>query len=243
MQIDKILGKAKLLGKKALEKKQKIYTVANNLKDATMEEIKTSNYALRQVWDSQTLTGLMNGSIYVSDEVIKKALAKASIDNQFEDRYIQNVTIQNFVDKIQIDVVTKQWGIIRFFCKINELRHDTTGSVLTVLLLDKQLVDKLWLSRAFAWLPLGMFSTLFGSLNREGILVEQQGDIITVDFAKCLRKSKVGQTQFLGKSLLDVLKLRSLHHTDGGVHIQTNLHLPERIVREVEVLRNRDVKG
>lgn len=182
---------------------------------------------IRQVWNTQTLSQLMEGRVAVPDEVINESLAKY-ID---EGAPIYNINVTSLGDnKLRLIAETKKFGKVDFLCRIDQFQHNKDISFLKFTILEKNLPDQGLLSWVVSRLSLSMVEKLVGHIDfGDTVSTKVVRDTVAIDFHEALSGTEFGKANLLGYKISDALVIESAEPKNGYIEVKTSLDMPESV--------------
>lgn len=211
-----------------LEATKKVAIQVKRIKDIDPQDIVNIIPILENIVDKKTLAGLLVGQLTVKDDAINSGLVLAGKNSNGEG--ISDITVKSMSgDQLQLDFATAKLGNVRLHCRIRALQHNSNESLMKIELLEKKLLDKPMLSWIFSLLSLGMINAIFGNVDLgEGLEVDIDGNIITIDFRQRLLASRAGSFKLGGISLTDAIVVNGVKTYDGYVVLQAGLNTKEK---------------
>ncbi|WP_378956271.1 hypothetical protein [Pelosinus sp. sgz500959] len=208
----------------ALEAAKKVAIQVKRIKDIDPQDIVNIIPILENIVDKKTLAGLLAGQLSVKDDAINSGLALTRKNTNSEG--VSNIIVKSMPgQQLQLDLETTKLGNVRLHCRIRDLQHNCTESVMKIELLEKKLLDKPMLSWIFSLISLGIINAIFGNVDLgEGLEVDINGNIITIDFRQRLLATHAGSFKLGGFSLTDVVVITGVKTYDGYVALQTGLN-------------------
>lgn len=195
--------------------------------DATLADMAYSAAVIREIWDAQSFSDLLAGTVRVPDDVMNQALT-AMLAKEGPVRELRITSLANH--QIRIDAKTTTHGRVRLQCRVEQLEHNQVHSWLKLKVIGKKLPDRPLLSWIFSRVSLAMVSKTAGLLDPEsGLAVAVDGNDICVDFRQALYRSALGGLTVLGYRPLDALTIYSLTPQAGYVEVHAGLNLPDSV--------------
>ena len=104
---------------------------------------------------------------------------------------------------------------------------------------EKNIPNHGFVSWVFSRISLSMVERMMGHLDvSDRLPVDIRGNKVYVDFHEVLAASKLGQTQFRGHKLMDMIEIEGAEVREGGIQFDMNLNVPDDVKETLrEVLR------
>lgn len=94
---------------------------------------------IKDTWNKQTLEGLREGKVAVSDELLNESLARSIENNE----NISDLQVTSIGDKkIKIKANTAHLGRVEMTCRIDRFEHNKDNSTVQFTVVKKKLPDK-----------------------------------------------------------------------------------------------------
>ncbi|MCI6086917.1 hypothetical protein [Selenomonas sp.] len=185
---------------------------------------------VRGTWDHATLAEMAEGKLYVSDDMMNEAIAK-QIDAQDENAPVTAVKLASHENgRLDITADTRKIGPVELSGTIEEFVHDGEHSYMKYHVRSKNIPQHGLMSWVFSRISLSMAERMVGHIDLpENVPVQVRRNTVTVDFHQVLVDSALGQTQFQGHPLLDMVEIKSATPKDGGILFETELHVPDDV--------------
>lgn len=200
------------------------------LKETVKEKVKDYGpviTVLRNTWSHETLKEIIEGKVFVSDEVMNDIIAK----NIREDSNVTSVLVTSTAkERLEILADTKNMGKIKLSGTIEEFVHDGGQTYVTYKVRERSLPEHGLGSWIFSRLSLSMTQKLMGNLSfSDEIPTKISGNTIRVDLSKALAATDFAKTEFRGHRLADMLRIEGAKPKKGGIEIDTGLHVPDDV--------------
>ena len=183
---------------------------------------------LRDTWDRETLAQIAEGHLFVRDAVLNDAIAH-NIGTEGTIRGIELTSHENG----RLDIVcttTKKYKKIELSGTIEEFVHDGEKSYAVYRVRKKNVPDHGLVSWIFSRISLSMVERMVGHLDvSERLPVDIKGNKVRVDFRGVLAASKLGQTEFRGHRLMDMVEIEGAQVREGGIMFDTKLTVPDDV--------------
>lgn len=197
---------------------------------AVQDKVKDYGPVLRiiqETWDRESLLAISRGKLFVPDDVVNQALARHSAS----DGPIRSVTIASHADgRMDIHADTCRVGMVELSGTLQEFVHKGDQSYMTYRVRERNLPSHGLMSWIFSRVSLSMASRLVGNLDFSGDLpMKIHHNTIWVDYSKVLEASDLGQTEFRGHRLSDMIEITGVVPKDGGLEFSTQLNVPDDV--------------
>lgn len=182
---------------------------------------------VRTIWSYNDLQALWEGRLAVPDSVINEALSGYVANNEG----INSVSIESRADgKFMLYTDTEKFGQINLLCRIDDFVHNDKENYLKIKVLEKDIPDNGTLSWIFSRLSLSMAQKAFGRIDfGDDVAVKIKGNNVMVDYSAALNESAAGQTEFMGKSLADMVRIDSAVSREGCLELSTALTVSDEV--------------
>lgn len=205
-----------------------------SLKEA-VQDYKPVLTVLRDTWDRETLTQLAEGHLFVRDDVMNDAIAH----NIGTDGAIRSMRLTSH-ENGRLDIVcttTKKYKKIELSGTLEEMVHDGDKSYAVYRVRKKSIPNHGFVSWVFSKISLSLAERMVGRLDVTGRLpVDIRGNQVYVDFHEVLAKSKLGQTEFRGHRLIDMIAIEGAKVCEGGILFDTKLNVPDDVKEALKVI-------
>lgn len=179
----------------------------------------------------QTLQGLMDGKIIVTDNAVNKML-----EMQLADQGQTLNTEEMWVhfregNKVDIRAKTSKWGTFEGTGTIREIRHDKETSRIKIQFKDTDWRGKGVRSWVMSKFSLGFLASFMGgSINvADDVKVYAHHNTVNVDFRESLAHSQIGKAEMLGVRFVDCVKISDGQSHEGYIELNTELDVEEKI--------------
>jgi hypothetical protein len=183
---------------------------------------------MRDTWDRETLTEIAAGHLFVRDTMMNEAIAK----NLAADGNITGITLTSHANGT-LDIVcttSKKYKRIELSGTIEEMVHDGEKSYAVYRVRKKKIPNHGLVSWIFSRISLSMVERMMGRLDvSDRVPVEIRGNTVRVDFHEVLAASRLGQTEFRGHRLVDMIEIEGAEVRDGGIMFDTKLNVPDDV--------------
>ena len=177
---------------------------------------------LRDTWDRETLAQIAEGHLFVRDSMLNEALAK----NLGTGGTIRGIVMRSHADG-RLDLVcttSKKYKTIELSGTIEKFVHDGDKSYAVYHVKEKNIPNHGFVSWVFSRISLSMVERMMGRFDvSENLPVEIHGNKVHVDFREMLAASKLGQTEFHGHRLTDMIEIEGASVREGGIMFDTKL--------------------
>ena len=177
---------------------------------------------LRDTWDRETLAQIAEGHLFVRDSVLNEAIAK----NLGMGGTIRGIVMRSHANG-RLDLLcttTKKYKKVELSGTIEEFVHDGDKSYAVYCVREKNIPDHGFVSWVFSRVSLSMVERMMGRFDvSENLPVEIHGNKVHVDFREMLAASKLGQTEFHGHRLTDMIEIEGASVQEGGIMFDTKL--------------------
>lgn len=192
---------------------------------------------LRDTWDRETLAQIAEGHLFVRDSVLNEAIAK----NIGTDGTIRKIVLRSHENgRLDLTCTTsKKYKTIELSGTIEEFVHVGDKSYAVYRVREKNIPNHGLVSWIFSRISLSMVERMMGHLDvSDRLPVDIRGNKVYVDFHEVLAASKLGQTQFRGHKLMDMIEIEGAEVREGGIQFDMNLNVPDEVKETLrEVLR------
>ena len=183
---------------------------------------------LRDTWDRETLAQIAEGHLFVRDAVLNDAIAH-NIGTEGTIRGIELTSHENG----RLDIVcttTKKYKKIELSGTIEEFVHDGEKSYAVYRVRKKNVPDHGLVSWIFSRISLSRVERMVGHLDvSERLPADIKGNKVRVDFRGVLAASKLGQIEFRGHRLMDMVEIEGAQVREGGIMCDTKLNVPDDV--------------
>ena len=183
---------------------------------------------LRDTWDRETLAQIAEGHLFVRDSMLNEALAK----NLGMGGTIRGIVMRSHANG-RLDLLcttTKKYKKVELSGTIEEFVHDGDKSYAVYCVREKNIPDHGFVSWVFSRVSLSMVERMMGRFDvSENLPVEIHGNKVHVDFREMLAASKLGQTEFHGHRLTDMIEIEGASVQEGGIMFDTKLNVPDDV--------------
>ena len=183
---------------------------------------------LRDTWDRETLAQIAEGHLFVRDDVLNEALAK----NIGTEGAIRSIVLRSHADG-HLDLLcttNKKYKKVELSGMIEEFVHDGEKSYAVYRVREKNIPNHGFVSWVFSRVSLSMVERMMGRFDvSDTVPVNIRGNKIYVDFREVLAASKLGQTEFQGHKLMDMIEIEGAVVQEGGILFDTNLNVPDDV--------------
>ena len=182
---------------------------------------------LHKYWDQQSLLALLQGRVFVDDATLNEAIARQVP----ADGSVQALTVASHANgRLDITATTAKYGDIELSGTIDEFVHDGDTSYMVYHVRSKNIPQHGLMSWIFSRVSLGMAARFAGDLGiPEQVPVKIHRNTVRIDYSQVLAASDVGQAEFMGHRLVDMLEIKGATPHDGGIEFQTELHVPDEV--------------
>ena len=190
---------------------------------------------LRDTWDRETLAQIAEGHLFVRDSVLNEAIAK----NLGMGGTIRGIVMRSHANG-RLDLLcttTKKYKKVELSGTIEEFVHDGDKSYAVYCVREKNIPDHGFVSWVFSRVSLSMVERMMGRFDvSENLPVEIHGNKVHVDFREMLAASKLGQTEFHGHRMMDMIEIEGASVQEGGIMFDTKLNVPDDVRDALEAL-------
>ena len=183
---------------------------------------------LRDTWDRETLAQIAEGHLFVRDSVLNEAIAK-NIGTQGS---VRSIVLRSHANG-RLDLLcttTKKYKKVELSGTIEEFVHDGDKSYAVYRVREKNIPDHGFVSWVFSRVSLSMVERMMGRFDvSENLPVEIHGNKVHVDFRGILAASQLGQTEFHGHKLMDMIEIEGASVQEGGIMFDTKLNVPDDV--------------
>ena len=183
---------------------------------------------LRDTWDRETLAQIADGHLFVRDSMLNEAIAK----NLGTDGTIRGITLRSHKNG-RLDLIcttTKKYKTIELSGTIEEFVHVGDKSYAVYRVREKNIPNHGLVSWIFSRISLSMVERMVGRLDvSDRLPVDIRGNKVYVDFHEVLATSKLGQTEFRGHKLTDMVEIEGAAVQEGGIMFDTKLNVPNDV--------------
>ena len=208
------------------------YEKAQNI-DIAGIAAKVADYApvidvVRDTWDKETLTELLDGKIFVSDAVLNFYLKERLVNE--ENSPLKSIVVASRDGMMNINAVTKDDKKLAFEGTIAEFIKNKDSSRFVYRVKKHKFPGHGITSWVFGSVSLSMAQRLFGALPvSDKLPVTVKHNDVTVDFGNVIADSKLGQTEFAGQKLSDMVEIENALLKNGGMEIDTKLNISDGV--------------
>lgn len=183
---------------------------------------------LRDTWDRETLAQIAEGHLFVRDSVLNEAIAK----NIGTEGSIRSVVLRSHASG-RLDLLcttTKKYKKVELSGTIEEFVHDGDKSYAVYRVREKNIPHHGFVSWVFSRVSLSMVERMMGRFDVSDTLpVEIHGDKVHVNFHEVIAASQLGQTEFHGHRLTDMIEIEGASVQEGGIMFDTKLNVPDDV--------------
>ena len=183
---------------------------------------------LRDTWDRETLAQIAEGHLFVRDAILNEAIAK----NIGTDGTIRSVVLRSHANG-RLDLIcttNKKYKTVELSGTIEEFVHDGAKSYAVYRVREKNIPDHGFVSWLFSRVSLSMVERMMGRFDvSDQLPVDIHGNRIHVDFHEVLAASQLGQTEFRGHKLTDMIEIEGAAVQEGGILFDTKLDVPDDV--------------
>ena len=183
---------------------------------------------LRDTWDRETLAQIAEGHLFVRDAILNEAIAK----NIGTDGTIRSVVLRSHANG-RLDLIcttNKKYKKVELSGTIEEFVHDGEKSYAVYRVREKNIPDHGFVSWLFSRVSLSMVERMMGRFDvSDQLPVDIHGNRIHVDFHEVLAASQLGQTEFRGHKLTDMIEIEGAAVQEGGILFDTKLNVPDDV--------------
>lgn len=188
---------------------------------------------LQGTWSKETLQEIVDGKVYVPDEIINEALAKRLAEEPGQPLKMLKLTSHEN-GRLDIEAETEKERP-KLSGKIKEFVHNTDKSYMLYHISSKRLPGHGLMSWLFSQLSLSMVQGMVGDIRiSESLPLKIDGNDVLIDCKQVLEASKFGQTAYRGHRLLDMLEIKSAEPREGGIVFETELHVPDDVKEDLK---------
>lgn len=182
---------------------------------------------IRKVWDKQSLMALLQGHVFVSDDLMNEAIAK-KVPADGGVKAIHITSHEN--GRMDIKAETTRHGTLTMSGDIEDFVHKDGQSYMVYHVRSKRLPGHGLMSWIFSRVSLGMAQRFAGALDLpEELPMQIQGNRVRIDYSQLVASSSLGQTEFMGHKLADMLVIKGATPKDGGIEFATSLNIPPEV--------------
>lgn len=187
---------------------------------------------IKDTWNKQTLEGLREGKVAVSDELLNESLARSIENNE----NISDLQVTSIGDKkIKIKANTAHLGRVEMTCRIDRFEHNKDNSTVQFTVVKKKLPDKGFLSFFVSQFSLSMMENFVGKMDLgEEIPMQIKGNTVTLDLKNVLAGSDFGKSELYGYKLIDTIEIQEAVPRDGYIEFKTSLNMPESVENAIK---------
>ena len=199
---------------------------------------------IKGTWSRESLKEISDGKVFVSDEVMNKALAERFQKISAENAGITALELHSHENgKLDIEAVTRK-GPVKLSGKIKEFVHQGDKSYMVYQVQQKKMPGHGMMSWIFSRVSLSMMEKMVGKVETpENLPVEIRHNDVKVDCSEILAASNFGQTRFHGHRLLDMIEIKGATPKENGIEFQTELHIPEDVKKDLKgILKDKGEK-
>ena len=183
---------------------------------------------LRDTWDRETLAQIAEGHLFVRDAILNEAIAK----NIGTSGTIRSVVLRSHANG-RLDLIcttNKKYKTVELSGTIEEFVHDGGKSYAVYRVREKNIPDHGFVSWLFSRVSLSMVERMMGRFDvSDQLPVDIHGNRIHVDFHEVLAASQLGQTEFRGHKLTDMIEIEGAAVQEGGILFDTKLNVPDDV--------------
>lgn len=189
---------------------------------------------VRDTWDKETLAEVAQGNLFVSDDMMNEAIAKQIP----ADGGVKGVTLKSHADgKLDINIDTKKVGVVELQGEIKSFTHTPESSQLTYHVTSRNIKDHGLMSWVFSRVSLGMVARMMGNVHiSDDMPVTIKHRDITVDYTKAIADSPLGQTEYQGQKLADMIEIEDATPKDGGIMFKTKLNVSDNVKNALKAI-------
>ncbi len=200
----------------------------NKIKDR-VQDFSPVIQVVRDTWDHQTLGEILEGRVYLPDDVLNEMLAERVTGR--ENTPLSSLRLTCHENGIMdIDAMTKKGDKVELSGTIEKFIHKGDTSCLVYRVKKHRLPGHGISSWLFSQVSLAMAQRLMGKVETpENLPTSIQHNTVTVDFSRILAESKFGRAELEGSRLLDMLEIKEAKPKEGGLEIDVDFHVDDNI--------------
>lgn len=190
---------------------------------------------IRGTWSRESLREISEGKVFVSDEVMNKALAERFQKVEAVNRGITSLELHSHENgRLDIEATTSK-GPVKLSGTIKEFVHQGDKSYMVYQVKQKKMPGHGMMSWIFSNVSLSMMEKMVGKVETpENLPVDISHNDVRVDCSQLLGASTFGQTRFHGHRLLDMIEIKGATPKEDGIEFQTELHIPEDVRKDLK---------
>ena len=197
-----------------------------NLKEriGKIEKYAPSVDALQTVLDSNTLTELRHGKVFITDKALNDVMAKQI--SKSDTPIIENFISSSHSDgKMEIEISLQKLGTVVLIGSIQEFRCKNGNAIISYQVEEHRIRETKIISWLFSQISLGVMQK-FIDIDKihEDIDVNINGNLIIIDLSRLLASSRLGTTEVNGIRIIDMLEIEGAIPKDRGIEISAKLN-------------------
>ena len=188
------------------------------------------------IMDANTLAGLRQGKVFLTDEIINAEIAKRISEKP--EAQLSEVTINSHADgKLSIVAKTKANVSVTLTGTIDNFSYNDGEATVVYRVDEHQMHGTLITSWLFSTLSFGLMQRFFDiDKMPENIDVAIDGDNITVDLSRLIAASRLGQAEVKGIKPINMLEIKSATPKHGGIEIEARLKIADTAKTSLKAL-------
>jgi hypothetical protein len=195
---------------------------------------------IKGTWSRESLKEISEGKVFVSDEVMNKALAERFQKTSADNKGIASLELHSHENgRLDIEAVTGK-GPVKLSGKIKEFVHQGDKSYMVYHVQQKKMPGHGIMSWIFSNVSLSMIERTLGKIETpENLPVKISHNDVRVDCSQLLAASTFGKTSFHGHRLLDMIEIKGATPKENGIEFQTELKVPDDVKQDLRGLLRR----
>ena len=182
---------------------------------------------LRDTWDKETLTELLDGKIFLADSVLNTVIEKRLAGD--ENSPLKTVVLTSTDGGLlSIDAKTKDGRKFSFTGTIEEFVKQKDGARFVYKVKKHKMPGHGLNSWIFGCISLSASQKLFGAVpSGDDMPITIKNNTVTVNLTDALADSRLAKAEIMGYSLYDITEIEGATPKNGGIELNTKFNAPD----------------